>query len=247
MVIGYIETTINKFPFVSNIELEDIESNLLSFGKTLFSYLQSLLQSGGNFIFTIGLALIFSFYIGVYYKKINQTINEYLSKKEKSKWKKISNEAPKVVRAYVSGLMLVILILAILNSLAFLCIGVQNALLWGVFVSLFSIIPYIGPLLAISVVIIYSVFTSDSNIEPLLILLSSGIIQQIEGNFITPKIVGEKINVNPLFIIILVLFFGKIWGIEGIIVCLPLAGVVKTIIDHYKEDNFISKIIEPMD
>lgn len=65
-------------------------------------------------------------------------------------------------------------------------------------------------------------------------------IQQLEGNFITPKIVGDKVDINPLFAILALLFFGSFWGIAGVILALPLISIVKIILEHFDETKALS-------
>ncbi len=65
----------------------------------------------------------------------------------------------------------------------------------------------------------------------------------MEGNFITPKIIGNKINVNPFFAILSVVFFGYIWGIAGAILGLPLAGLVKIVLSTYDQTSSLSMLM----
>ncbi|MEM9990577.1 MAG: AI-2E family transporter [Bacteroidota bacterium] len=239
-----VEEALKNAPLLGELELRDMVTQLGGLAQQLLNFIQAFLQSSGSFLVNIGLALVFSFYFGGYYTKARNVIFNRLSDRKVRKYNGIFSESSKVIRGYVVGLFIVSFILAILNSIGFLIVGLDNAIFWAVFVALFAIVPYVGPFLSMIVVLSYSLVSSGGLAEPTFVLLSFIIVQQIEGNFITPKVVGDKIDINPLIVIILILFFGTIWGVEGIIICLPMAGVAKTFIDGLTKDSAVSKMIE---
>ena len=137
-----------------------------------------------------------------------------------------------VLQNYVVGMSIVILILAILYFIILKILGINYALLFAVFGALFSIIPYLGPTLGAIIPIIYALLTKDSLWYPFGVFAGFYIVQLIEGNLITPKIVGEKVSMNP-FMTILALFLGNfIWGIAGMILFIPGMAILKVLFDE---------------
>ncbi|NNF34788.1 MAG: AI-2E family transporter, partial [Saprospiraceae bacterium] len=70
-----------------------------------------------------------------------------------------------------------------------------------------------------------------------------GIVQQLEGNLITPKVVGDKVNVNPFAAIVALLFFGTLWGIGGVILALPAISIIRIILNEYEATKPISLLL----
>lgn len=137
-----------------------------------------------------------------------------------------------VVRNYIVGMFLVILILIGLYGIAFFSLGIKHAFLFAVFAGSLNIIPYVGPLLGSIIPFLFAFITKDSIWIPFGVIISSYIIQLIEGNFLTPKIVGGKVSLNPLITLITLVIGLYIWGIVGMILFIPITAVIKVIFDH---------------
>src|SRR5690606_7771915 len=95
-----------------------------------------------------------------------------------------------------------------------------------------AIIPYIGTTLGGMLPFLYAVATADNWWQPLTVVGMYVIIQQLEGNIITPKVVGSSVSINPLVALLAIIVGGFIWGVSGIILAIPIAGVIKIILDH---------------
>jgi predicted PurR-regulated permease PerM len=170
-----------------------------------------------------------------------------LEAEDRSKWRNIADKAPDIIRSYLSGMLIVMVILAILNSIALLIIGLDYAFVWGLIIGMLAIIPYAGTFIGLLLPLTYSFMSSTDYKQPLSIFLVYLLIQQIEGNFLTPKIVGDKLRINPFIIILMILIFGKIWGLDGVIISLPLIGVIKTILQEYEGGQLWAKLMASKD
>ena len=106
------------------------------------------------------------------------------------------------------------------------------------------IIPYLGSIVGITFPLIYSIIQTGSFDQALCILIGYAFIQIIEGNIITPRIMGDKIGINPFLIIITMLLLGTLWGIPGIIISIPLLAIIKTIVEVINTDPLIRAIFE---
>jgi predicted PurR-regulated permease PerM len=102
-----------------------------------------------------------------------------------------------VVQNYISGMLMVILILAVLNSIALFSLGIKHALLFAVFAAMLNVIPFIGPFIGAVLPITYALLAKDSLWYPFGVFLAFYVIQLAESNFFTPKIVGGKVSMNP--------------------------------------------------
>jgi predicted PurR-regulated permease PerM len=126
----------------------------------------------------------------------------------------------------------VILILAILNSIGLLIIGVDYAVFWASLAAFLSIIPYIGTTLGGLLPFMYSFATATSWWQPVAVVGLYFGVQQIEGNLITPYVVGSNVKINPFIAIISLLIGGFIWGLAGIVLGIPIAAIIKLVFDH---------------
>lgn len=137
-----------------------------------------------------------------------------------------------VVQNYIAGMFLVIIILAILNSIALYSFGLRHALLFAVFAALLNVIPFLGPFLGATLPIVYSFLSKDSLWYPIGIFMAFYVIQLAESNFFTPKIVGGKVSMNPFMTILALLLGNFIWGLAGMILFIPGMAMLKVIFDE---------------
>lgn len=148
------------------------------------------------------------------------------------KWK---DEIQNVVRSYISGLTLVVLIAGVLNSIGLLFLGIEYAIFFGFLSGALTMIPYVGITLGATLPTLMALVTKDSLWYAAGVIIVHAVVQFLEGNFITPKITGSKISINALAAIIALLVGGKIWGIAGMILAVPAIGVVKIILSYSSE------------
>jgi len=137
-----------------------------------------------------------------------------------------------MIQRYLSGMLLVTVIIGVLFYLDLLLLNIKYALFFAVLLAVFNLIPYIGVIVSSLVVILFSLVTSTSLFYPLALLVSLWFIQFLENNFITPFIVGSRVKVNPLAALIAIFAGSSIWGISGMVLFLPLVGVLKTIFEE---------------
>ncbi|MBD8489427.1 AI-2E family transporter [Echinicola sp. CAU 1574] len=137
----------------------------------------------------------------------------------------------RMVQGYIIGLMKVMAILAVLNTTALYVLGVDHALFFGLFAALLNVIPYLGPFLGAILPFFYAFLTSDSMVSPFFILVLFAVIQLIESNFLTPKIVGSNVNLNAFITFLGLLVGGAIWGIAGMILIIPTLAIMRRIFE----------------
>jgi predicted PurR-regulated permease PerM len=137
----------------------------------------------------------------------------------------------KVVLNYISGVGKVMVILAVLNITAYSLIGVEHAVFFGIIGAILNIIPYVGPFIGALLPMSYALLTMDNLLSPLLILAAYQAIQLLEGNFLTPKIVGSQVNLNAFLTFLGLLLGASIWGVAGMILIIPILAILREIFD----------------
>ncbi len=146
-----------------------------------------------------------------------------------------------LIQNYLVGLLIEMVIVATMNSVALLIIGIDYAIMLGVIGALLNLIPYIGGVVAISLPMIMAIIT-DTPSNALWVLAAYLIIQLIDNNFLVPKIVASKVKVNALVSIVVVLIGGALWGVAGMFLSIPITAILKVIFDkipHLKPLGFL--------
>jgi predicted PurR-regulated permease PerM len=163
-------------------------------------------------------------------------IFEVFREDNKSQVAEILQETKSAVQSYIVGLMIEAVIIAILNSVALLILGIKYAILIGVIGAILNVIPYIGGVIAIAIPVLISFVTKNDGLTtPLLIVGSYTVIQFVDNNIIVPRVVSSKVSVNALISIIIVLLGGTLWGFGGMFLSIPFIAVLKIIFDRVDE------------
>ncbi len=134
-------------------------------------------------------------------------------------------EARSVAQKYFFGMMKVVAILAVLNSGALFLIGVENAIFFGVFAAILNIVPFFGPLVGSILPVIFVLLTKDGLYYPVAVAGAFIVIQLFESNFLTPRIIGSNVRVNPLVVFTGLLGGALIWGVVGMIIAIPVLSI----------------------
>ncbi|WP_154858344.1 AI-2E family transporter [Cyclobacterium xiamenense] len=204
----------------------------------LYELLESNSETVSNFLLsTIGslsgvvLLPVFIFFMLIYRDHLANFIAKFFVSEEEEHVKSTIRDLRKVVQYYIIGMVKVMGILAVLNTVALYSIGVEHAVFFGLFAALLNIIPYLGPFLGAILPFIFAFLTMDGLIYPLMVVMTFTVIQLIESNFLTPKIVGGNVNLNALVTFLGLLIGGAIWGVIGMILIIPTLAILKRIFE----------------
>ena len=210
------------------------------------AYFSSAIDSITGVISFLILLPVYTFLILINRKKIRTFIdklsveNEHVSK---IKWYKNLLQISNMLRKYLLGLIIVAGILAVLNITGLYLLGVKYALILGLSAAALSVIPYIWNIVGGGFAL-FVTYASSSNTWVLLgVLILFVVIQFIEGNLITPKIMGNQLGINPLIVIIALLIGGYVWGITGMILSLPAVAIFKILLSNNKPTEPLAVLI----
>lgn len=188
-------------------------------------------------------AIIFTFLILLYRKGLVNAFVHFYPKEERNKASEMLKSVQQVGQKYLSGMILIILILGFLNSIGLWIIGIDSPFLFGFFAAVLAIIPYVGTVFGAAVPILYSFMSDNAIWMPIAIAIFFWLIQFIESNFLTPKIVGGNLRVNALAAILSIIIGASIWGVAGMILFLPLTAMLKVVCDEYDELKPVALLI----
>ncbi|MCA4894072.1 MAG: AI-2E family transporter [Cytophagales bacterium] len=205
------------------------QTQLLKDGlKNFSSYFGSLLLSTSYFAYFFIQVPIYIFLFLLYRERFNDFLLAVWPTSSLS-WK---SEIQAVIRGYISGLTLVTLIAAVLNSIGLLLLGIEHAIFFGFLSGTLTMIPYVGITIGAALPTLLALVTKDSGWYAVGVIAVHSFVQFLEGNFITPKITGSKISINALAAIVALLVGGKIWGIAGMILAVPAVGILKILLSY---------------
>ncbi len=137
----------------------------------------------------------------------------------------------KIIQSYLTGLFFEFLIVATLNSIGLLIIGIEYAILLAITASVLNVIPYVGAMAGVGMYMIVALVTEEP-IYVLYVFILYMVIQFLDNNFIIPKIVGSKVKLNALVSFFAVIVGAGLWGIPGMLLSIPMVAVLKLIFDH---------------
>lgn len=160
--------------------------------------------------------------------------------------KYIQGILPGVILTYynfIKGMGLVYLIVGILNSLGLFLLGIPNPVFFGFVASILTFIPYVGITLGAVLPMAVSWLKYDSVIYPIGVIIVFVIVQVLEANVIFPLAVSNKLKINALITLVVIIGGGIIWGPLGMILFLPFAAILKLVADQVDELKPISILL----
>ncbi|MDQ3191345.1 MAG: AI-2E family transporter [Bacteroidota bacterium] len=209
-----------------------METNTEKIFESLGSYLQNALTLTTDILVNFFIVLIYIGFFLYYRGRIEKFILKLAPHEEKNKTNKIIKSCTNMAVAYLAGILTVSFILSVCNYIALSIFGIQHALLFAVLAGILNIIPFVGTFLGSIFPIALALLTKDTIWVAVGVAIYFSIIQYIESYFLTPIIVGGKVRVNPLTEILALVLGGVVWGVPGMILFIPLTGLIKVLFDH---------------
>ncbi len=210
-----------------------IRDNVGTLIETPLNVVTASLTLSTTFLAGSALSLIYCFFLLLYRTSFRNFFLIQFGPETRPEARQLLYELQRVTREYLYGLVIVILILGVLNGTGLLIIGIRYAYFWGFLAALLAIIPYIGTTLGGILPFLYAIATTTTFWQPAAVVALYFSIQQIEGNFITPQVVGSSVKVNPLVAIIALVAGGLIWGISGLILAIPAVAAIRVVFNHF--------------
>ncbi|WP_400190971.1 AI-2E family transporter [Hymenobacter sp. B81] len=211
-----------------------IDQSLSSIKNKAGGYLGTTINTTTDVLSVLALVPIYIFCFLYYRDHLRQFLFRFVSPDHRKEALATMDNVQTVVQAYITGLLTVIVIVAVLNAIGLLVLGVKFAIFFAVFASILAVIPYIGILVGAALPALITLVETGSMVQALLVVGVFVFVQFLEGNFITPMITGSKVSINPMAAIIALILGGELWGTPGMILSIPLVAVLKVIMDAYK-------------
>ncbi|EAD4096517.1 AI-2E family transporter [Listeria monocytogenes] len=243
---GYWDQITQKFDEFSRSSLFDqikdkLNTNMSDIMKTLStkgtSVINSAISSIGSIVGTVTevvLAIVTTPLVLFYLLKDGKKLPDFLLKmlpvNGRAHTRQVLGEANHQISSYIRGQIIVSLCIGILLFIGYLIIGLPYALTLAIVAACTSIVPYLGPAIAITPAIIIAIVTSPWLLIKLIIVWC--VVQLLEGKFISPQVMGKTLKVHPITILFVILVAGNLFGVLGVIFAVPGYAVLKVIVTH---------------
>ncbi|MDB5085471.1 MAG: family transporter [Bacilli bacterium] len=210
-----------------------VEDNLAKLEQSTVRSISDFLGYMGQSVDQILMAFVIPFLVFYMLKDLKlmeRAVITWFPSRYRAEWIGMLHSIDSALGAYIRGQFLVMIAVGILTYAGYLVVGLPFALAMATLVAVLNVIPYIGGFLGAAPSVLFALILSPK--LAIKVVIVNLIVQQIEGNILSPAIVGKTLNLHPLTIILALLIGGEVGGIMGLIFCIPLVAVLKVIFQH---------------
>ncbi|RUT84932.1 MULTISPECIES: AI-2E family transporter [unclassified Mesorhizobium] len=184
--------------------------------------------TGLTIIFVLSLFLLASG--TMFYEKI---IQSFASLSEKKRALRVVYDVEREISHYLLTVTIINAGLGTVIALGLWALGMPNPLVWGAAAALLNFLPYVGALITIVLVTVMALISFDTIFYALLAPAFVILCDIVEGQFVTPMVVGRRLEINAVAILIAIAFWSWLWGFVGALMAVPLLVVIKVFCDHF--------------
>jgi predicted PurR-regulated permease PerM len=213
--------------------LDTIQAKVLKGSSSLLAFTTSLLKSAASAAFALVLIFVMSVYLLVYAGQIGRLVRRMLPDGDGTTADDYPTRVQRAVGGYVRGQLLFSVVMGTTAGIALWIFGVAGvfhdgrtyAFAFGTFFGVMELVPYVGPVLGAIPPVAVALF--ENPLVALWVVLLFVVIQQLEGHIVAPQIFSHALRINPLLVIVALLFGYAIYGIVGALMALPVAAVIR--------------------
>jgi len=228
--------------FISEEYIKEIMRSFSSeagaMGQMALSFSLSSLRGVITWLVYLILIIILVFFFLKDKQAIVEWMTHYLPK-ERDLAKQVWHEMDQQIGNYVRGKIVEILIVGAASFVAFAWMGLNYAVLLALLVGLSVLVPFVGATIVTIPVALIAFFQWGWSSEFAYLMLAYGIIQALDGNILVPLLFSEAVNLHPVAIIVSIVLFGGLWGVWGVFFAIPLATLVKAVLNAWPQFSTI--------
>ena len=154
-----------------------------------------------------------------------------------------TRSAQRELSTYMITIALINTALGLLTAAALWWLGVDNPLLWGGVVAVLNFAPFVGPMLAVMVLIVVGFAHFEIPLAALSVPGIFLVLHLLEGQLITPLIVGRRLALDPVMVFLALMLFGWLWGVAGLLLAMPLLTCLRIVAEHIPAWNVLAKVL----
>ncbi len=257
-IAGLVEFLGRRYPDIFGEQsqimrnLSDVETMMREGGLTVMNQVLAGSLKVLDFLILLVVTPVVTFYLLLDWDKMVDEINRVLPRQHAPTVRRLAREIDLVLAGFVRGQLTVCLVLGVFYAVALTAIGLQFGFLVGIVAGLISFVPYVGSVvgLLLSVGIATFQFWED----PFWILATAGIFffgQFVEGNILSPNLIGKSVGLHPVWLILALSVFGTLFGFAGLLVAVPVAAAIgvlwRFLVERYRESALYTGREPPAD
>lgn len=225
--LGIYLINTESFSFMNAIKYFIKEVDLSQFGK----YAEGIISATSGVI-NVFIAIIVSIYICIDKKKIKSGFKRvtgiFFSKSRAESIFEYVGKVNEIFSKYIYCKLIEALIITVIATIVLSLLNIRYALIFGIIIGIFNLIPYFGSIISTIITVIITFFSTGA-LPALWTLVALIVLEQIDGNFIGPKIIGNMLDMRPLWVIFSVTVGGGLFGMLGLLLSVPIMIVIKMI------------------
>lgn len=214
------------------VDPQQLKNKALAYLSKISENLGENVMTAVSLLTSIATVLVVVPFLVFFFLKDEEKLRPYIIKlipnEHENEGNKILKDIDKTLFTYVTGQFIIALVDGVLMYIGYKIIGLDYALILAIFTMFFTVVPFLGPILGVIPALFVALSTSPAMLLKVLILLL--VVQQLEGNFVTPHVMGKKLNLHPITVILLLIAAGSLYGFIGILIAIPLYSVIKIVI-----------------
>lgn len=215
---------------LSNDLITTVKDTLTTFAQGLATGITNFISAITGFVLSLVIVPFLLFYLLWEGDKLPQFIVRIFPPRARKEVQEIMSDMDRQISSYIQGQILVSICIGIMVTIGFLIIGMPYALLLGFLAMITSVVPYLGPVIAITPAAIIAIVQSPFMLIKLAVVWT--VVQLVEGKFISPQIMGKSLSIHPITIIFVLLTAGSLFGVPGVILGIPGYALLKVLITH---------------
>lgn len=242
-IIDFINSASDYLPIAREDIIDTMINNVNTIINSSISIVRTGFSSSTYILASLLLALIYTFFLLYYRSAIKEFFIVQSVKSKQERARETMQEIQDVIMRYCYGMIMVIGILGVMNSVGLYIVGIDYPIFWGLLASFLAIIPFIGTTLGGFFPFIYAIATTTTLWQPVAVVIMYTAIQQIEANIITPNVIGSSIRINPMVAIMSMILGGALWGISGLVLALPATAIIRLLMDKVDQLKTLSLLM----
>lgn len=221
----------DRFGVSEEEQIQYISNNAQDVIKRGSSFLSTAVSSVTSIVASSTFVFLATFFFLLYRSHLVKFIVWCFPPKEGDRVKHVVSEIQAIIKQYIFGLMIQVVAVSALMFIAYSIIGIKYALLFAILCGVLNLIPYIGIFTATILAAIVTLATGDP-VQALWVIIAVIVVNSIDGNIITPKIIGSKVSLNSFVVLFGIIAAESIWGIAGMFLAIPILAILKIIFDN---------------
>ena len=216
-------------------DIKEAKNEEASLSSGIKKKMASFVSGFSGFLANYLLTFVYVFFLLNYRHIFKDFLLRVFPDEKRQNVKKIMNKSIKVAPQYLIGKLMLMGLLAILYSIGLGISGVNNFILVSVIAAVLTLIPYVGNILGFTMAVAFGFLTSGDTTVLIGIALTFTVTQFVESYVLQPYVIGERVDVHPFFVIVSVIIGNMIWGIIGMILAIPIMGIIVVILLNIKK------------